>query len=82
LSKNIALLKKYIKNDDTIKIYSKRISKDNCKIYIKTIQYMFYNYFYIFKMYYKDDIISYPNINELYIFKSLVNTDIYYKMKI
>jgi len=82
LSKNIALLKKYIKNDDTIKIYSKRISKDNCKIYIKTIQYMFYNYFYIFKMYYKDDIISYQNINELYIFKSLVNTDIYYKMKI
>ena len=29
-----------------------------------------------------DNIIAYPNINELYILKYLVDTDIYYKRKI
>ena len=37
----------------------------------------------MFIMYYKDDIISYTNISELYIFKSLVNDkEIYYIKKI
>ena len=90
LSKNIVMFKKYIKKGDTIKSYSERISKDNCDIYIKTIQTMFYDDYknndsllHMFIMYYKDDIISYPNISELYIFKSLVNDkEIYYIKKI
>ena len=84
LSQNITILKKYIKKGDTIKSYSERISKDNCDIYIKTIQYFFtYPVFKSYIIFYEDNIIAYPNINELYILKYLAeDVDIHYKRKI
>jgi len=84
LSQNITILKKYIKKGDTIKIYSDRISKDNCDIYIKTIQYFFrYPVFKLYVIFYEDNIIAYPNINELYILKYLAeDLYIHYKRKI
>lgn len=91
LSQNIIMLKKYIKKGDTIKSYSERISKDNCNIFIKTIQNIFYennglntdySVRYMFIMFYDDNVIAYPHINEVYTFKTLVNTEIYYKRKI
>ena len=84
LTQNITILKKYIKKGDTIKIYSERISKDNCDIYIKTIQYFFiYPVYDSYILFYEDNIIAYPNINELYILKYLAeDIDIHYKKKI
>ena len=91
LSQNIIMFKKYIKKGDTIKSYSERISKDNCDIFIKTIQTIFYennesnndsSVNYMFIMFYEDNIIAYPNISEVYTFKTLVNTEIHYKRKI
>lgn len=91
LSQNITMFKKYIKKGNTIKSYSERISKNNCDIFIKTIQPIFYennesnndsSVIYMFIMFYEDNIIAYPNISELYTFITLVNTEIYYKKKI
>jgi len=85
------MFKKYIKKGDTIKSYSERISKDNCDIFIKTIQSIFYENYelytdssvkYMFIMFYEDTIIAYPHISEVYTFKTLVNTEICYKKKI
>ena len=91
LSQNIKILKKYIKKGDTIKSYSERISKDNCDIFIKTIQNIFYeknesnndsSVRYMFIMFYEDNVIAFPHISEVYTFKTLVNTKIHYKRKI
>ena len=90
LSQNIIILKKYIKKNDTIISYTKRISKDNCDIYIKTIQCLFIDDLFPFKsvfdlfiIFYEDSIIAYTNLNELYILKYLTeDTNIYYKKKI
>ena len=84
LSQNITILKKYIKKGDTIKSYSERVSKDNCDIYIKTIQYFFiYPVYKLYIIFYEDTIITYPNINELYILKYLAeDVNIHYKRKI
>ena len=90
LSQNIIILKKYIKKNDTIISYTKRISKDNCDIYIKTIQCLFIDdlfpyksVFDLFIIFYEDSIIAYPNLNELYILKYLTgDLKIHYKKKI
>ena len=81
------MFKKYIKKGDTIKSYSERISKDNCDIFIKTIQTIFYenndsSVNYMFIMFYEDNVIAFPHISEVYTFKTLVNTKIHYKRKI
>jgi hypothetical protein len=88
-SENIVLLKKTIKPKDTLKKYSIRVGKECCKTYINTIQTMLFTS----NLYntsdhrlvgiYKNDIIAYPNIKELFMINLLVNNwEIKYKKKL
>jgi hypothetical protein len=88
-SKNVLLLKKSVKPGDTLQKYSIRVGKECCETYINAIQTMLFNATlynsteHRLAAMYKNDIIAYPNVKELFMINFLKYTfEIKYKKKL
>ena len=89
ISESISLLKKYMEKNDSIKSYSDRVGKENCEVYIKTIQNICFHMteynigYHMLVAFYNNKIITLHNIKDIYIISYLIhNYLIKYKKKI